>query len=207
MAKKSALFVMLGACFLSVSIGLLMRNLATERTAETAAQAQRLEIEEIIQENVKSEEKTEENEPSLAEEMSSENAGTATDALGLLCLPTLSKTLPVHASWSKTLLKTAPCCYFGNISDGIIIAGHNYRAHFGDLSHLTAGDRVSLTAMDGTIYEYEVAVTETLAGTDIEGMLTPDWALTLFTCTADGEARIAVRCERLSGESAPSIIE
>lgn len=207
MAKKSALFVMLGACFLSVSIGLLMRNLATERTAETAAQAQRLEIEEIIQENVKSEEKTEENEPSLAEEMSSENAGTATDALGLLCLPTLSKTLPVHASWSKTLLKTAPCCYFGNISDGIIIAGHNYRAHFGDLSHLTAGDRVSLTAMDGTIYEYEVAVTETLAGTDIEGMLTPDWALTLFTCTADGEARIAVRCERLSDESAPSIIE
>lgn len=207
MAKKSVLFVMLGACFLSASIGLLMRNLATERTAETAAQAQRLEIEEIIQENVKSEEKTEENEPSLAEEMSSENAGTATDALGLLCLPTLNKTLPVHASWSKTLLKTAPCCYFGNISDGIIIAGHNYRAHFGDLSHLTAGDRVSLTAMDGTIYEYEVAVTETLAGTDIEGMLTPDWALTLFTCTADGEARIAVRCEKLSGESAPSIIE
>lgn len=207
MAKKSALFVMLGACFLSVSIGLLMRNLATERTAETAAQAQRLEIEEIIQENVKSEEKAEENEPNLAEEMSSENVGTATDALGLLSLPTLNKTLPVHASWSKTLLKTAPCCYFGNISDGIIIAGHNYRAHFGDLSHLTAGDRVSLTAMDGTIYEYEVAVTETLAGTDIEGMLTPDWALTLFTCTADGEARIAVRCEKLSGESAPSIIE
>lgn len=207
MAKKSVLFVMLGACFLSASIGLLMRNLATERTAETAAQAQRLEIEEIIQENVKSEEKTEENEPSLAEEMSSENAGTATDALGLLCLPTLNKTLPVQASWSKTLLKTAPCCYFGNLSDGIIIAGHNYRAHFGDLSHLTAGDRVSLTAMDGTIYEYEVAVTETLAGTDIEGMLTPDWALTLFTCTTDGEARIAVRCERLSGESAPSVIE
>lgn len=207
MAKKSVLFVMLGACFLSASIGLLMRNLATERTAETAARTQRLEIEEIIQENVKSEEKTEENEPSLAEKMSSENVGTATDALGLLCLPTLSKTLPVHASWSKTLLKTAPCCYFGNISDGIIIAGHNYRAHFGDLSHLTAGDRVSLTAMDGTIYEYEVAVTETLAGTDIEGMLTPDWALTLFTCTADGEARIAVRCERLSGESAPSVIE
>lgn len=207
MAKKSVLFVMLGVCFLSFSIGLLMRNLVAERTAETAVQAQRAKIEKIIQKSTENEEKEEEIEQLFVEETSSKNTESAPDALGLLCLPTLNKTLPVHASWSKTLLKTAPCCYFGNISDGIVIAGHNYRAHFGDLSDLTAGDRVSLTALDGTIYEYEVVLTETIAGTDTEGMLTPDWALTLFTCTADGEARIAVRCERLSGESVPSIVE
>jgi sortase A len=39
-----------------------------------------------------------------------------------------------------------------------------------------------------------VADLETLEPTDIEGMTTGDWDLTLFTCTYGNRYRLAVRC-------------
>ena len=39
--------------------------------------------------------------------------------------------------------------------------------------------------------------TEVLAPTDIEGMESGDWDLTMFTCTIGGKSRVTVRCDRL----------
>lgn len=121
-----------------------------------------------------------------------------TNYLGVLSIPALERELPVHASWSEALLKTAPCCYFGSVSEGLVIAGHNYRAHFRGLGSLKAGDLLRLTERSGEAWNYQVVQTEVLDGTDVEGMMKEGWDLTLFTCTGGGEKRVTVRCRKVA---------
>ena len=51
------------------------------------------------------------------------------------------------------------------------------------------------TDVEGNEFQYTVAKTEVLDGTDIEGMKAGDWDLTLFTCTIGGRQRVTVRCQ------------
>lgn len=123
------------------------------------------------------------------------------DYVGLLSIPVLDLELPVISQWSYPRLKIAPCRYGGSAYTGdLIIAGHNYKSHFGSLKNLKQGDTVSFTDMDGNVFTYEVAVLETLAPTAIEEMECGDWDLTLFTCTLGGSYRMTVRCELLQEE-------
>ena len=57
---------------------------------------------------------------------------------------------------------------------------------------------IVFTDFDGNVFVYKVREIETIKGTDIEGMLNGEWALSLFTCTIGGQMRITVRCERVS---------
>lgn len=115
--------------------------------------------------------------------------------LGLLEIPALERTLPVLAESSDASLKYAPGCYAGSVyQNDMVIAGHNYTSHFGRLRTLQPGDAVYFTDADGNRFAYEVADLETLNPTDIEGMTTGDWDLTLFTCTYGNRHRLAVRC-------------
>lgn len=59
---------------------------------------------------------------------------------------------------------------------------------------LNIGDSVNFTDMDGNVHSYRVAALETLAPEDVDGMLSGDWNLTLFTCTLGGKSRVTVRC-------------
>ena len=76
------------------------------------------------------------------------------------------------------------------------IAAHNYARHFGRLTALRPGDAVTFTDLDGNVFRYAVAETETLQPTDIQEMTAGDWPLTLFTCTKGGQYRVTVRCEK-----------
>lgn len=56
------------------------------------------------------------------------------DYIGILEIPSLEIVLPVMAEWSDSNLKIAPCRYHGSAYSGdLVIAGHNYRTHFGAL--------------------------------------------------------------------------
>lgn len=115
--------------------------------------------------------------------------------VGVLDIPALGLTFPVCGEWTMPNLKLAPCRYAGTPYLGnMVICGHNYRQHFGPIDRLSYGDIVIFTDMDGNEFVYEVSEVETVRGTDIEGMLTGDWDLSLFTCTLDGGSRITVRC-------------
>ena len=48
--------------------------------------------------------------------------------------------------------------------------------------------------MNGIVTHYTVEEVEILDGTDISGMLSGSWALSLYTCTYGGSARLTVRC-------------
>lgn len=119
------------------------------------------------------------------------------DYIGVLNFPTLSLQLPVISQWSYPRLNLAPCRYAGSAyTGGLIVAGHNYTAHFGRLNRLHTGDPVTFTDVDGNLFRYEVAELTILAPTAIEEMTSGGWDLTLFTCTLGGQSRLTIRCQR-----------
>lgn len=130
-------------------------------------------------------------------EMPTENIN-GIDYIGILRIPALELELPVTSEWSYPRLKIAPCRYTGSAyQDDLIIAAHNYNSHFGNLKNLREGDTATLTDMDGNVFTYEMAELEILQPTDIEGMDSGEWDLTLFTCTIGGSSRVTARFERV----------
>lgn len=116
--------------------------------------------------------------------------------IGTLEIPSLGLELPVMNDWSYPKLKKAPCRYGGSAyQENLMLAGHNYPAHFGRLNELALGAEVRFTDVDGHVFVYEAADIEKLPGTAVEEMAAGGWALTLFTCTLDGRSRVVVRCE------------
>lgn len=119
--------------------------------------------------------------------------------IGTLELPTLELELPVISWWSGDRFQIAPCRYTGSIyTNNLVLAAHNYPAHFGRLRDLHIGDAVIFTDMDGNVFQFEVASQEILKPTDVEGMTASEWPLTLYTCTIGGSYRVTVRCDRVN---------
>ena len=117
--------------------------------------------------------------------------------IGILEIHALELSLPVISEWNDTRLKQAPCRYKGSVYlDNLIIAGHNYKKHFGCLKNLQIGDTITFTDMDEHCFSYTVTALEELDGTAIEAMESGDWDLTLFTCTIGGKKRVTVRCKK-----------
>ena len=120
------------------------------------------------------------------------------DYIGTLSITVLQLELPVISDWSYPKLRKAPCRYSGSVYTGnLILAGHNYASHFGNLKKLWEKDTVLFTDMDGNVFCYEVAEQEILKPSDTEAMEEGDWDLTLFTCTPGGRSRVTVRCVRV----------
>ena len=120
------------------------------------------------------------------------------DYIGIIAIPGYELELPVISEWSYSALKSAPCRYAGSAYAGdLVIAGHNYRAHFACLPELKEGEQVVFTDMEGNVFIYEVTGQEILNAEAVEEVKRGDWDLTLFTCTGDGSRRIVVRCRLL----------
>lgn len=117
--------------------------------------------------------------------------------IGTLEIPALSRVLPVIAEWNNSNLKKEICRYKGSPYTGdFIIAGHNYRTHFGNLSKLAVDDYVKFTDVNGLQFSYKVLEFEKMPQTAVEHMEEGDWDLTIFTCDYSGRNRVAVRCIR-----------
>ncbi len=119
---------------------------------------------------------------------------------GILTIPDLDLRLPILGEYVYEDLRYTPCRYLGSyLTDNMIVAGHNYDAHFGRLHLLEPGDTLEFTAFDGSVYTYEVMQVEQLPEYALEDLtdMTNDWDLTLFTCTLSGAGRVTVRCERI----------
>lgn len=122
--------------------------------------------------------------------------------IGILEIPTLGLKLPVMSEWSYPGLKIAPCRYAGSAYlNNMVIAAHNYYSYFGYLNSLSPGDGVTFTDVDGNEFQYKVVEIETISSYGIEEMTSGEWDLTLFTCTASGQSRVTVRCERVENNS------
>ena len=118
---------------------------------------------------------------------------------GTLYIPTYDLELPVIDKWSYPNLRIAPCRYTGTpYLKNMIIAAHNYKSHFGNLSHLVEGDEIIFKDMDGNEFKYSVLEVELIEGSDVPYMIDGDWDLSLFTCNLSGQMRVTVRCREES---------
>ncbi len=122
------------------------------------------------------------------------------DYIGTIEVPALGLQLPVMAEWSYSGLNIAPGCYSGTIwTNDLVICGHNYDRHFGQLRNLSVGDTVIFTDVMEDVFTFEITETETLQPAQVSEMIgdddAHDWDLTLFTCTVGGQTRLALRCE------------
>ncbi|MGN0315706.1 MAG: sortase [Fusicatenibacter sp.] len=121
---------------------------------------------------------------------------SGSDYIGVLEIPALGLSLPVFSEWSYPGLKIAPCRYSGSAyQKNLIICGHNYTSHFGNLKKLSEGDIATFTDMNGNVFTYKMTERETLQPFSTEEMESGDWDLTLFTCTIGGQSRVTVRFE------------
>ncbi len=116
--------------------------------------------------------------------------------IGTVGIPSLNLLLPIQNEWSGDNAKVSVCRYVGSVYDNdLIVAGHNYVEHFGNLKELSTGDEVVVTDMNGKSFYFQVVNIETLGAYDVDEMEAGEWDLTLFTCTIGGQNRVTVRCE------------
>ena len=119
--------------------------------------------------------------------------------VGILSIETLNLILPVYSDWRYERLVDAPCKYSGTAyAKNLVIAAHNYNAHFGTIYSLNEGDQISFTDMDGNVFWYEVSAIEVLGAEEVEEMVNSPWALSLFTCTVGGKDRVTIRCSAIN---------
>lgn len=124
--------------------------------------------------------------------------------IGELSIEKLNTRLPVMEEWDYDRLKISPCKYRGSIYDkNMVIAGHNYKSHFGKLYTLNKGDRVEFLDVNKNIFNFEVINIEKLDPTNIELFINnenAEWDLTLFTCTLSGKERTVIRLKEIINE-------
>ena len=205
--KLGILMISLGIFALLAAGGLWLRNYLEELTAEQYAQS----ISETLIDLIALDS------PPILEAPSGELTGTDASEefvydepirylvvsqaayIGILRIPVLNLRVPVNAGWSYPALRHTPCRFSGSIDGNtLVVAGHNYRGHFLNISGLTMGELVTLTDVDNVLHEYEVVdiiVVEPNRGYEVRHS---DYDLTLFTCTSDGQARTVVRCMRIN---------
>lgn len=118
--------------------------------------------------------------------------------IGVLDVDSLELSLPVMDNWDYDRLTISPCRFAGNVyQDNLVICAHNYAHHFTPLKYVPIGTEIKFTDMEGTTFRYAVSSFETIGPNDVEGMITGDWDLTLFTCNTSGQTRCAIRCLRI----------
>lgn len=199
MKRSGILCIILGFCLLLGAAGLAVRNEREALQAEAAVRETMPVLVQTIQAR-----QPQEVPVSIEELPSPEEVRTlpvveidGRGYVGFLTVPALELELPVLADWSESLLKISPCRYAGDYyRDDLVIMAHNYTEHFGRLHDLRTGDTVIFTDMDANATEYTVQALDILQAADVEEMTAGDYDLTLFTCTATGNSRVTVRCDR-----------
>lgn len=205
------LLVVLGVVMLLSAGGLCVYNMRESSEAFRRSQEVLGELKDIIPEAPPVTENTTEAVQPSSEDLFSpyeETTEAATEPMetvmvggssycGYVTLSSLGIELPVTDSWSYEKLKYSPCLYSGTAEGhDMIIAAHNFNSHFGRIKELSQGDELWFTDVSGARTKYAVSYTETVSGTDAEHMREgggKDWDLTLFTCTLNGQSRVAVR--------------
>lgn len=211
--KKSLFFTVAGILLIVAAMLLTCYNIWDGKSAQKAADHVLVELRDyIVQENerqknekadAKTQEQTHENDMIQGSEHNQEMASIAIEGneyIGILDIPYLGLSLPVMSDWSYGKLKISPCVFRGAYyTDDLVIAGHNYPAHFSSLKWIKEEADVYLTTVDCQEYHYSVIKSEKIMPNEIEKLdASNEWDLTLFTCYTGGGSRCTVRCKRLN---------
>lgn len=197
MSKKAGVvLVIAGTVMVLSALFLLLHNRYEDVSAGQRAESLLSGVQSVISEN---KEKKEAN-PAEKKTHSTEMPTAEIDGyeyIGYLSVPALALNLPVMSEWDYSRLKIAPCRQCGSsVTDDLVIAAHNYKAHFGYLGQLKIGSPVVFTDMEGTANNYEVKAIDVLTPESVERVQNSGYDLVLYTCTRGGKSRITVFCSR-----------
>ncbi len=192
--KSGKILMVIGAVMLLAALGLWVYNRQDAKRAEEVSREVLVQLEEEIAA------------PFLLEDRRPAGGVMPTvwidgwEYIGTLTIPRFGLELPVMSAWSYEGLRIAPGRFSGSVwNDNLIICGHNYERHFGNLRYLEAGDPVIFTDVLENVFTYEVREIDILTPTAVKDMVSGDWDLTLFTCTIGGQTRVTVRCGKTDG--------
>jgi len=203
-SKAGIICIVMGAALILAALLLLLHNMAEDELAGKTAVNKLSELQVEISEREERPEPTIHVNPYEEDEVEESKEMTVTEIdgygyIGYLSIPVLELELPVMSEWSYPQLKIAPCRQFGSTkSDDLVIAGHNYRTHFGHFSSLRVDDLVQFTDMDGIVSYYVVGEVNTISPNSTDEVEHSEWALVLYTCTPGGKSRVMVGCQRIT---------
>lgn len=206
-----------GAALILSALVLLLHNRYADARAGREAETLLAGVEAAISSQAAEQEKTrprrQETRPTGEEKGTEPTAAEALDPempvamlegygyVGYVEIPALGLKLPVMSDWDYTRLEIAPCRQFGSSrADDLVIAAHNFESHFGRLKEMSLGNTVTFTDMAGIVNTYRAEMIETLSPKDVDAVQNSGYDLVLYTCTRDGQERVAVFCNR-TGES------
>lgn len=194
MAKKAGIaLVLAGTVVIGSALSLLLYNRMEDAQAGQNAENLLGKVQEEIRQTTGEDNTPEVSQPEEMPVVEIDGYGY----IGYLTIPALDLELPVMSEWDYTRLKLAPCRQFGSTrTDDLVIAGHNYKKHFGYLSELKPGDTVIFTEMDGAENTYAVEEIKTLEPTQVDEVQNSGYDLVLYTCTYSGATRTTVFCNR-----------
>lgn len=194
-AKFGSFLIAVGMLMIAGCAVLFWRNLQENRAAEASGNARLHTVRDYLQNPIAADDvKTDEPE-FYGEDLLPEVELDGDVYIGILSIPNVGLELPVMKDCTASNMKLAPCLYSGALqTKDLVICGHNYKSSFGKLWTVGCGDYATFTAMDGSVYTYQVGEVEILEADEIERMTVSQWPLTLYTCTYNGRQRVTVRC-------------
>ena len=208
MNKKGLIFVFIGVLCIAAALALFIHNSAETRNASEVS----ARITGKFRTQVEADRQNSDN------TLPTDNPDSKMPAIkieekrytGILEIPSMGIELPVAESFSYAALQQTPCIYSGSVyRDNLVIAAHNYDAHFGRLSSLGFDNEVIFTDAEDNRYYFRTVNIETLnpyQQTDlVEKQNKNDWDMTLFTCNYSGSQRIVVRCRRVRSTSSGEV--
>ena len=201
MRRKLGISLMaLGLALLAASVGLLSFNRREADRAEAASMELLPAVSDAIAAQMAQKTETTLQLPIFAEPTAAQMKAVEVDGylcVGYVSIPRLELNLPVQASCTDENLKVSPCLYSGTtMEDDLVLAGHNYRRHFGPIRRLKSGDDVVFVDMEGNVIHYRVTAVDAVPPTAVEEVTSGQFDLALVTCTYGGETRLVVYCDR-----------
>lgn len=201
MRRKLGISLMaLGLALLAASVGLLSFNRREADRAEAASMELLPAVSDAIAAQMAQKTETTLQLPIFAEPTDLKMKEVEVDGylcVGYVSIPRLELNLPVQASCTDENLKVSPCLYSGTtMEDDLVLAGHNYRRHFGPIRRLKSGDDVVFVDMEGNVIHYRVTAVDAVPPTAVEEVTSGQFDLALVTCTYGGETRLVVYCDR-----------
>lgn len=117
--------------------------------------------------------------------------------IGYLTIPSLQVEVAVLDEFDQNKLKIAAARQYGTTyDDDLVIAGYNYKWHFGRFNEIQIGDILAFTNMNGISVIYEVKNIDLVDPYDIEKIQDSDYDLVLYTSNISGKNKIAIFANR-----------
>lgn len=116
------------------------------------------------------------------------------DYWGIVSIDSIGIQVPVLNICTEQTLKIAPGVHLEYEDGSAVIAGHNYKYHFGKFSSVSLGDRVSVTKIDGSLYNLKVSEKYFVSADDTSILEQDNWDLVMYTCDVTNQNRIVLCC-------------